>query len=263
MIENAAMPARSTASSSPNAARAFIIIPAYNEGHGIAGLLGQLQRLSGDLPLSVILVNDGSTDDTLVEAARFQGVVDLEIINHSVNQGVPQTFYDGLAAAASRCENDDYIVIVEGDGTNDLQWVPRMSALIQEGADLVIASRFVPGGGYLNFPRHRTWGSRLVNYALRMLLRFPGVTDYTIFFRAYRAAVVKKALEEYAASLVSGRSFAANLEILLKVRPHVKKMREVPLVYNYAHKGGPSSMRVFRTLYEYGPLLLRWYLGRL
>ena len=258
-----AIPIRSGPSPSPSPARAFIIIPAYNEGSGIAGLFRQLQALGRDLALSVILVNDGSRDDTLAEAAKFEGTLDLEIINHAVNQGVPRTFYDGLAAAAARCGDDDYIMIIEGDNTSDLRWIPKMSALIREGADLVIASRFAPGGGYLNFPRHRTWGSHLVNYSLRLLLHLRGVTDYTIFYRAYRAGPVKKALGTYGANLVSGRSFAANLEILLKIWPHIELVREVPLVYDYGHKGGPSTMRIYRTLYEYSPLLLKWYLGRL
>lgn len=244
--------------------RAFIVIPAYNEGSTIAGLLGQLEVLAvdTDTPLSAILVNDGSTDDTLGEVGKFQGSLDLVTINHIVNQGVPRSFYSGFAAAASRCRNEDYIVVVEGDGTSDLQWIPRMSALIQQGADLVIASRFVSGGGYLNFPWHRTWASCLVNYTLRLLLRLPGVTDYTIFFRAYRAEAIKNLLKTYGDDLVSGRSFAANLEILLKLQRHIERTCEVPLVYDYSLKGGPSSMRLFKTLFDYWPLLLKWYRGR-
>jgi dolichol-phosphate mannosyltransferase len=241
----------------------FIVIPAYNEGRNVAPLLGQIEQLSAVFPLSVTLVNDGSADDTLVEASKFLGKLDLNIINHPVNQGVPQTFYDGLAAAASRSKADDCIVLIEGDGTSDLALLPEISKQIQAGADIVIASRYIRGGAYVNFPKHRTWGSHVVNQVLRVLLRLRGVTDYTIFYRAYRAGIVMQALSDYDNRLLTGRSFAANLELLLKLQRYVRKHGEVPLRYDYNLKKSRSSMKIGATLMEYQPILLKWFLGRI
>lgn len=241
----------------------YIVIPAYNEGRNIAPLLGQIERLGSELALSVIVVNDGSADDTLAEARKFLGKLDLDIINHQVNQGVPQTFHDGLAAAAARSDGDDSIVLIEGDGTSDLTLLPEMSKQLQSGADIVIASRYIRGGAYVNFPRHRTWGSHVVNQVLRALLRLRGVTDYTIFYRAYRAGIVKRALRDYDTRLLTGRSFAANLELLLKLQRYARKNGEVPLRYDYNLKKSRSSMKIGATLMEYQPVLFKWFLGRI
>lgn len=243
--------------------RTIIVIPAYNEGKNIAALLGQIQQLASKIDLCVVLVNDGSDDDTFAEASKFPGKLELEIVNHPVNRGVPQTFHDGLAAAAARSDTDDCIVILEGDGTSDLAVLPEMSRQIQSGADIVIASRCIRGGGYANFVGHRTLGSRVINRTFRILLRLPGVTDYTIFYRAYRAGIVTQALHDYGSQLLSGRSFAANLELLLKLQRYARKISEVPMVYDYKLKKSKSSMKIGKTLMEYQPVLLKWFLGRL
>ena len=84
------------------------------------------------MPLAVIVVNDGSRDNTLQEAERFRNLMDLDIMTHPVNLGVPMTFYDGLVAAAARAEPGDCIFIIEGDGTSDLALLPEMARRIYD-----------------------------------------------------------------------------------------------------------------------------------
>src|SRR5271166_3279818 len=105
-------------------AKSYVIIPAYNEGPNLGSVLQQLQQLSATIPLSVIVVNDGSRDGTLEVAESFCDKLDLQIVTHPVNLGVPMTFYDGLVAAAARTEPQDCIFIIEGDGTSDLKVMP-------------------------------------------------------------------------------------------------------------------------------------------
>ncbi len=57
--------------------KSYVIIPAYNEGPNLGTVLDQLLELSATLPLGVIVVNDGSRDNTLEEAERFRGRIDL------------------------------------------------------------------------------------------------------------------------------------------------------------------------------------------
>src|SRR5208337_3416693 len=100
-------------------AKSYIIIPAFNEGPNLGAVLQQLRELASTMPVTVIVVNDGSWDNTLQEAARAQ--------------------------------TGDCIFIIEGDGTSDLAVLPEMARRIYNGDDVVIASRYVRGGGYVNF----------------------------------------------------------------------------------------------------------------
>lgn len=244
-------------------AKSYVIIPAYNEGPNLGAVLQQLQELAATLPLAVIVVNDGSRDNTVQEAERFHSLMDLQIVTHPVNLGVPMTFYDGLVAAAARAEPADCIFIMEGDGTSDLAVMPEMARRIYGGDDVVIASRYIRGGGYLNFPLQRTWGSTLVNIVLSVFFHVRGITDYTIFYRAYRAEAVQSALKHYGPGFVTTKSFAANLEVLLRVLPFSRRFSEVPLLYDYGLKKSQSKMNPLKTLREYHRLVVKRLLRRI
>ncbi len=243
--------------------KSHVIIPAYNEGPNLGTVLQQLLQLSSTMPLGVIVVNDGSRDNTLDEAERFRDKLELEIVTHPVNLGVPLTFYDGLVAAAAKAQPGDAIFIMEGDGTSDLKIMPEMARRIYDGDDVVVASRYIPGGGYLNFPWQRTWGSYVVNIVVSIFFHIKGITDYTIFYRAYRADAVQQALQHFGSGFVTTKSFAANLEVLLRIRPFSHRFSEVPLLYDYGLKKSKSKMNVFKTLREYQGLILKRLLRKI
>ena len=243
--------------------KSYVIIPAYNEGPNLGAVLEQLRELATTMPLAVVVVNDGSRDNTLQEAERFRDKLDLEIVTHPVNLGVPMTFYDGLVAAAARAEAGDCIFIIEGDGTSDLKVLPEMARRVYQGDHVVVASRYIPGGGYLNFPWQRTAGSYLVNVVLSVFFHVRGITDYTIFYRAFRADSVQRALQHYGDGFVTTKSFAANLEVLLRVLPFSTRFSEVPLLYDYGLKKSQSKMNPFKTLREYQSLILKRLLRKI
>ena len=243
--------------------KSYVTIPAYNEGPNLGAVLAQLQQLSATMALGIIVVNDGSRDNTLEEAERFRDKLGLEIVTHPVNLGVPMTFYDGLVAAAVKAQPDDCIFIMEGDGTSDLNLIPEMAQRVYAGDDVVVASRYIRGGGYLNFPWQRTWGSYMVNLVVSVFFHVRGLTDYTIFYRAYRAEVVQQALQYYGPAFMTTKSFAANLEVLLRVVPFSHRFSEVPLLYDYGLKKSKSKMNVFKTLREYQGLIWKRLLGRI
>jgi len=168
-----------------------------------------------------------------------------------------------LVAAAARAEPADCILIIEGDGTSDLAVLPEMARRVYSGDDVVVASRYVRGGGYVNFPLQRIWGSNLVNLVLSVFFHVRGITDYTIFYRAYRADAVQRALKHYGAKFVTTKSFAANFEVLLRVLPFSTHLSEVPLVYDYGRKKSQSKMNPFKTLCEYQGLIVKRLLRKI
>ncbi|PIR66426.1 MAG: hypothetical protein COU51_04050 [Parcubacteria group bacterium CG10_big_fil_rev_8_21_14_0_10_36_14] len=233
----------------------FIIIPAYNEDENVVDLLSSIKNIKLIFDKKVILVDDGSTDKTKELAMNFKNQMDLEILVHAKNLGVPRTFFDGITAACVNAEDDDIVLIMEADNTSKLSLMPEMIEKINLGSDIVIGSRYIAGGSYKNFPLYRTIGSNVVNSIVKLLVHLPNVTDYSIFYRAYRAEILKKALAFYGNNFITTNSFAANLEILLKLRKFVKKIDECPLVYNYGLKKGKSKMNLIKTLKEYGMVI--------
>jgi len=236
---------------------AYIIIPAFNEEGNIARLLDDLLALNIPVSKKIVLVDDGSSDRTLEIAKEYLNKIDMEIVVHEQNAGVPKTFYDGLKKASELASDDDVIFIIEGDCTSDLSVMPQMIDMIANESDIVVASRYIKGGKYKNFPLIRTFGSGVVNTVLKIFFRTKGVTDYTIFYRGYSARIIKKAFEKYQDQFITQKSFAANLEVLLKVRDFSNKNSEAPLVYDYGLKKGKSKMKLFKTLGEYRSLILK------
>jgi len=243
--------------------KVFIVIPAYNEQDNIVKLLTDIKNLQLAGSKKIIVVDDGSTDTTQALAERFLSELDLQIIVHPKNLGVPQTFYDGLYAASHEASPEDVIVIIEGDNTSDLQLIPRMVDEIAQGTDIVIASRHVRGGAYKNFSLYRKYGSFAINIILKIFFHIKGVSDYTIFYRAYSAKVIQDAFQKYEDKFITTKSFAANLEILLKAGEFAKNCKEVALVYDYGLKKGKSKMKITKALLEYKDLIIKNFLGKL
>ncbi len=242
--------------------RAYIVIPAYNESGNLPKILNKLVELKKTIPLTPIVVDDGSSDNTSEIARKFTKKLGLKLIVHSPNKGIPQTFYDGLQMASKLSKEGDAIFIIEGDDTSDTKLIPKMLESIKSGKDIIVASRYLKGGGYKNFPLHRTLGSNAVNIVLKFFFYHKNVTDYTIFFRAYSARVVKKAFAKYKSQLITTKSFAANLEILIKFGEFSRGNTEFPFIYDYGLKKGKSKMKLFKTLFEYKDLIFRKIFGR-
>ena len=241
----------------------FIIIPAYNEEKHIVKLLSDIGQLVLPVSIKVILVDDGSTDKTRLLAEKFHNRLEMDIIIHSENLGVPMSFYDGLSMAAKKAKDEDVISIIEADNTSNLSVMPIMVRKIENGTDIVVASRYLKGGGYRNFPLFRWIGSYITNKTVRKLVNIKNVSDYTIFFRAYRAKTIKHTMAEYGTNLITTKTFASNLEILLKVRKYATHIVEVPLLYDYGNKQNGSTMKKLKALNEYKELIIRKFKGNI
>jgi dolichol-phosphate mannosyltransferase len=233
--------------------KTYIVIPAYNEEHGLPPLLATIKRLMAEdgRDYGVLVVNDGSRDrtrDVALEAAR---AMPLEVLDHEVNRNVGAAFRTGLTEACRRAAADDVIVTIEGDNTNDPSIVLALLRKLDEGFDVVVASRYRQGGCFQGFPFKRRLCSHGVNTMLRVMYPIRGIRDYSIFYRAYRAAVLQKALARYGRDFIESVGFVSNAEMLIKLRPFGIRGAEVPLRYLYDRKAGASKMRVGRTILEY------------
>ena len=230
-----------------------VVLLAYNEGESIASVLLQLEEhlTATGSSFRVYVVNDGSTDDTLTTVEGLSGELPLTVLNHETNLGVARAFDTGLRAALADSEPDDVIVTMEADGTNQPTVVGAMAGKVHQGCDVVCASRYQEGGSYAHFPWKRRIFSAGANWMLGFLFPIAGVRDYTIFFRAYRASLLKNAFEHYDGELITARGFVSNAEILIKLRPLKPKATECALIYDYSLKKSTSNMNVWRNTTEY------------
>ncbi len=235
-----------------------VVLLAYNEADSIASVLTLLKEhlTNYQSNFRLYVVNDGSTDNTLSVVEDLCDEMPLTLLNHVTNMGVAQAFDTGLRKATKDSNNGDVIITMEADGTSVPELVSVMSGKIRDGYDIVCASRYCEGGGLPNFPWHRRFFSVNANRLLRLLFPIKGVRDYTLFFRAYRAVLLKEAFQHYSSDFITSTGFVSNAEILIKLRNFRPKATECPMIYDYSVKKSFSKMRVWTNTAEY--LLTIW-----
>ena len=230
--------------------RVIVVLPAYNEA-GSLGLL--LQRLDqsmheDDIEYEIVVVDDGSTDETARIAGEYAQYVPVRLERHETNRGLGVTIRDGLKTAVSITTDEDIIVVMDADNTHTPGLIRNMIRVVREGADVVIASRYRPGSYIRGLPFQR----KLLSLGARVLFQlfFPirGVRDYTCAYRAYRALVLRDAFRRYGDDFVNQKGFQCMVDILLKLRGLDLIFREVPLILRYDLKRGASKMNVLRTI---------------
>jgi dolichol-phosphate mannosyltransferase len=236
-----------------------LALPAYNEERALPLVLAAFQRevLSAGWAASIVVVDDGSTDGTCRVAQEWSSRLPVTVVRHAANRGLGETIADALRAAAATTAPDDVIVSMDADNTHSPQLIPAMVRRIAEGSDVVIASRYRRGSKTVGVSAFRQLMSYGARFLLQVLLPMPGVRDFTCGFRAYRAGLVQQAFERYHGRLITERSFACMLEILLKLREMGARMCEVPMVLRYDLKAGASKMRVRQTVLTTVRLALR------
>lgn len=228
-----------------------IIVPAYNEAANLPSLFATMQATLRDEPYRVYAVNDGSTDATAAVLTILSRAQPITILTHAVNQGVAAAFRTGFTAAVHDAAEDDVVALLEGDQTSPPALLPEMIRRIRNGADVVIASRYRPDGGYKNFPLKRLILSRGANVVFRLFFPIAGVTDYSIFYRAYRVPPLRAAMRQHGDQFIASTTFLANAEILVKLKAFIHRVDEVPLLYDYGKKRGASGMKVWKNLKSY------------
>src|SRR5690349_21350670 len=196
-------------------------LPAYNEAEALPRLLQRMRETQPQLsePLRVVVVDDGSKDDTAAAAERCNSdALQVEVVRHDRNRGLHGALDTGFRAAIERAQPQDWILTMDADDTHppDLI-VPMLAKARATGATVVIASRFQPGAEWFGLSWDRVLFSKTVSWMFRIAWPMRNVRDYTCGYRLYRADLLKRAYEKWGDGFVNEPSFACMPDVLWKV----------------------------------------------
>ena len=239
------------------------VIPAFNEAENIGRLLEDLGPRAHKLGARVIFVDDGSTDGTADHIDAHRDGLHLSVVRHGQNHGLGTSLNTGLRAALGEAHDDDAIVTNEADNTSDLNDLPRMLELFENGYDIVLASVYAPGGMIIGVAGWRLAASKAVSNTFRYLGGLREIHTLSSLYRVYRAGTLRRAAETYGYLLVREPGFAANVELLLKLHNAGAKIAEVPTVNDWRKRGGESKMSLTPTVLAYGRLAAAHLVGRI
>lgn len=241
----------------------YVILPAWNEERTIRATLLALWRamLGRESEYRAVLVNDGSTDRTVAEAQaavwESGGALPLVVIGHETNRGLGAGLYTGLTWSLDHASDGDVVVTLDADNTHPPAAIPALVEKIDEGYDIVIASRYRPASVVRGVPGHRLMLSDGARVLFRILYPIPGVRDYTCCFRAFRVALLRRARARYGDALCTATGFEAVMDLLLRLAVLNPRVAEIGFTLDYGVRVGFSKMKVAKTARSTVGLLLR------
>ncbi|MGH9317104.1 MAG: glycosyltransferase family 2 protein [Thermoanaerobaculia bacterium] len=239
----------------PAVRRITVFFPVYNEGRSAGNLLRRLDEECRRLPppYRVLVVDDGSTDESVAEIRRQGSGVPLVLLEHGRNRGLQEALKTGIEWVAAHCDPDELVIFMDGDDTHDPAHIRPMLDRVEAGADVVVASRFRRGSRIHGVPRHRQLLSFGANLWGMLFFHLPGIRDYACGYRAVRAQVLQALVARYGDRVLElpRYGFICSVEILVKLGDVTRRFAEVPMVLRYDRKESLSKMNALRTTLGY------------
>jgi glycosyltransferase involved in cell wall biosynthesis len=232
--------------------RALVVLPTYNEAETVVEVLERLRATAPDA--EVLVVDDRSPDGTadLAEdaGARLGGIT---VLRREAKRGLGDAYREGFGWGLDR--GYEALIEMDADLSHDPAALPGLIACLDEN-DLVIGSRYVPGGSVAHWGFHRrllSWGG---NRYSAILLGVP-VRDLTSGFRAYRADAVR-AVDP---TSVRAEGYGFQIEMAYRIAEAGGRIQEVPIRF-VDREHGQSKMSA-RIAVEALVLVTRWGLQRI
>lgn len=212
--------------------KVLVIIPAYNEAENIVRVVRQMMEQAPQY--DYLVVNDGSTDDTLALCKR-EG---FQYIDLPINMGIGGAVQAGYIYA--RKNRYDIAVQMDGDGQHDITYLERMIAPILAGeADVVIGSRFLEKEGFQSSAGRRA-GINILSFLI-WLTTGRRIKDVTSGYRAVNRMFIRIYSEDYPMDYPEPEAIVAAVM-------HLGRVKEIP-VRMRAREGGTSSITFKKSIY--------------
>ncbi|UCE39234.1 MAG: glycosyltransferase [Thermoplasmata archaeon] len=232
--------------------RLGIVIPSYNEEENVEELVKEILVALKSYDFELAFVNDGSKDKTGELVDRLARTHEkIEAIHHETNKGYAEALKTGFNNGISK--GMDAILIMDSDLTHDPKDIPKFIKSFNEGADIVVGSRYVPGGGMTNVPPRRVFISKTANFMFRVILGLK-VKDVSSGFRGYKREVLENIR-------IQSDSFQIHVELTTKAARSGYIIKEVPIMLEN-RRMGTSSFNLSKVAMKYVKLVIRLRLKR-
>ena len=212
----------------------LVVVPTYNERDTLPVVLRRLRDAVPDA--DVLVVDDGSPDGTgaVADAWAAQDPA-VSVLHRDAKQGLGAAYRAGFGWGLER--GYEVLVEMDADGSHPPEQLPRLLAPLQ-WADLVIGSRYVPGGAVVNWPAQRLWLSRGGNTYTRLALAL-AVRDATAGYRAFR----RDALVRIEVDTIASQGYCFQVDTTRRASRLGLRVVEVPITFTERAVGESKMSR--------------------
>jgi dolichol-phosphate mannosyltransferase len=205
--------------------RAVVCLPTYNERENLDPMVRALEERLDHARDRVLVIDDNSPDGTgEIADALAAELTWVDVLHRPAKEGLGPAYIDGFGQALAA--GAELVLEVDCDFSHDPADVPRLIAACEDGADLAIGSRWVEGGGTVNWGRGRILISRGGSFYARTILGI-GIRDVTAGFKCYRRAV----LETIALDRVTAKGYGFQIETTYRTLLAGFRVAEVPITF--------------------------------
>ena len=218
-----------------SAGRVLVIVPTYNERENLPLIVA---RVRAAVPAAHVLVADDNSPDGTGEVADGLAAADdqVHVLHRPGKQGLGAAYLHGFSWGLE--QGYDVLVEMDADGSHPPEQLPDLLERIVGGADLVLGSRWIPGGSTVNWPLSREILSRGANTYARFALGV-GLRDSTGGFRAFRRTTLEKLdLHE-----VASQGYCFQIDLAVRAVRRGLRVDEVPITFVEREIGASKMSR--------------------
>ncbi len=239
----------------------YICIPTFNEGPTVGVLLWRIRKVFQEYSreYEVIVYDDGSTDETAAALEPYAKVLPLTLIRNEERQGYGHAL-NALChrvVKRTRYPRRDAMIVLQGDFTDQPESLPELVKRFEGGADIVIAER---ERSKMPLPVRRL--AQLAPWMVRYSVPSGEVVDPFAAFRLYRIALLRDYIKAVPNTpFVTSDGWAANLELLVKLRPFARRVERLSVEPCYDLRARETRIRPFAdamSLYRAGRASRAW-----
>lgn len=229
----------------------LIIIPTYNEAENVLAIIDKV--LSIDESYHVLIIDDGSPDGTADLVKKDQSARNnrLHLLERSGKLGLGTAYIMGFKWALER--DYGHVLEMDADFSHNPDDIPRLIEACEKGADMSVGSRYIKGGGVVNWPNNRIFISRGASIYVQLITWMP-VHDATAGFVCY----TRKVLESLDLDRIRFIGYAFQIEMKFATWKSGFRIKEVPIIFKDREAGTSKMSKGIIQEAVWGVVKMKW-----